>query len=99
MPKKDRKQQPEEPMSFLAMANDEMEAEIIISLLDSFSIPAVKQYAGMSGLMTIYLGGGNSMGGIEIFVPEAMLQQAEEVLANNTETLEEDEGGEGDEDE
>jgi len=92
MPKKDRKP-PEAPMAFLVMANDEMEAEIITSLLDSYNIPSVKQYAGMSGLMTLYMGPSTGLGGINIHVPEAMLDRALEVLANDTNGVEADEGG------
>lgn len=56
-----------------------MDAELILSLLEAYGIPAVCQYPndGAFGQLIIGVAGG----GVDIFVPETMLEDAKNLLS------------------
>ena len=55
-----------------------MEAEIIISKLQSYGIPVLKKSKGTGEIMEIYTG--VNLFGIDIYVPSHMLDLAKELL-------------------
>lgn len=59
-------------------APDNLQAEMILEVLEKEQIPAYKQDLGAAGIMNIY--GGNSTFGEEIYVAEADVPRAKEVL-------------------
>lgn len=69
-------------------SGNELECGMIRSLLDSFNIPTIIEYPNDGVVGSIILG--YAGGGIDIFVPETMLEDAKNVLdAENAEALEE----------
>lgn len=64
---------------------NKIEAEIIISILESYEIPYLKKSKEISGVMEIYAGSNNY--GIDIFVQPSMLKIAQELI--NPENIEE----------
>lgn len=58
-----------------------MEAEIIKSKLESFSIPCILKYEAMGRLLGITSDG---LGKVKIMVPESYLAEAEEILNKET---------------
>ncbi len=59
-------------------AQDNVQAEMILTALENNGIPAYKKDLGNAGLMNLY--GGNSFGGAEIYVADANKERAAEVL-------------------
>ncbi|OQB13916.1 MAG: hypothetical protein BWY15_01544 [Firmicutes bacterium ADurb.Bin193] len=55
-----------------------IEAELIVSRLKSFGIPAMIKYKGAGGYVNIFMGSSNL--GADIFVPETALELARELL-------------------
>lgn len=55
-----------------------IEAEIIIAKLKSYGIPILKKSKGTGEIMEIYTG--VNLYGIDIYVPEDMVELAEELL-------------------
>lgn len=55
-----------------------VEADIIISILESYEIPYLKRYKGIGGYMEIIAGSNNY--GIDIYVQPSMLQFAKELI-------------------
>lgn len=60
------------------VAQDNIQAEMILNTLKDNHIPAYKKDLGNAGLMNIY--GGNSKYGEEIFVAETDAEDAVEIL-------------------
>jgi len=58
-----------------------VEAEIIISKLKSYGIPALKKEKGTGALMEIYTG--VNLYGIDLYVPSRVLEVAKELLESN----------------
>ncbi|MDA3847096.1 MAG: DUF2007 domain-containing protein [Vallitaleaceae bacterium] len=63
----------------VTVASDNMEAEIIISILDSSNITAHKTYDSSGEYMNIYMG--SSMQGVNILVGEEDYEDAMEIVA------------------
>lgn len=76
-----------EQEEFLVNAADEMEANIIESLLNSCGIPVVKVHREVGNYIDIYMV--KSITGIDIFVAKDKLQIAKEILNSKTEILDE----------
>ena len=64
---------------YLCDAHTSFEADIIESKLRAEGIPCIKNYRGASNFMEIALGS-NTIQEIEIYVPEEMLQQAQQAI-------------------
>lgn len=67
-----------ESQTLLVSNLNTMEAEIIISILESYNIPYLKKNEGTGGVMEIYAGYNNY--GINIYVQPEMLQIAKELI-------------------
>jgi len=63
--------------AFLMSVPDDMEANIIESLLQSYDIPLLKKYRKSGGYMKIYMGMSNF--GIDLYVPSRLLEKAKEL--------------------
>lgn len=82
------------PAFLMHAGGNPLDTEITISLLEAYGIPAVCTYPndGEFGKLII----GHAGGGVDIFVPETMLEDAKNILS--ADIVEDDEAGE-DEDE
>jgi hypothetical protein len=78
------------PAFLLHAGGNPMDTEITLSLLEAYGIPAVCQYPndGEFGKLII----GNATGGVDIYVPETMLEDARNILS--ADIVEDDEAGE-----
>lgn len=70
---------------FLSNLND-VDAKIIISMLESYGIPVLKKSNGSGGIMEVYFGANNF--GIDLYVPSKMLEKSLELV--NSEPVEYD---------
>ncbi len=70
---------PQMNLTHVFTAEDNLQAEMIIAVFKSYSIPSIKIDLGNAGLMNIY--GGNSRYGESIYVPENNAEQARDILA------------------
>ena len=70
----------EQKLIKLFTANDNLQAEMIISTLKDNDIPALKEDLGNAGLMNLY--GGNSKYGENIYVAENNYAKAKDILSN-----------------
>lgn len=75
---KERRDLMEEGVVRVFVAQDNMQAEMIIEALGMNEIPAFKKDLGNAGLMNLY--GGNSFAGEEIYVSEENGEKAVDVL-------------------
>lgn len=71
----------EEEISLLMADLSPVEAEIFISLLESYGIPVMKKSKGSGGIMEIYTGVNNY--GIDLYVPAKALEEASEIIENS----------------
>lgn len=62
---------------FLSDLND-VDAKIIISMLESYGIPVLKKSNGSGGIMEVYFGANNF--GIDLYVPSKMLKKSLELI-------------------
>ena len=87
---------PEEPTSeekapeydveaFLVSAGNNVEADLIEALLESYKIPVMKKYKGADGYLNIYMGMTNS--GIDLYVPSNALETAREIINSRPEQV------------
>lgn len=67
---------------FLSGLSD-VDAKVIISMLESYGIPVLKKSKGSGGIMEIYFGSNNF--GIDLYVPSKMLKQSLELI--NSESI------------
>ena len=65
--------------ALLCSVSDEIEADIVVSLLESCDIPVIKKRTGAGEYLQIYMG--MSIYGANIFVPSKLLTQAKEILS------------------
>ncbi|MEL1135959.1 DUF2007 domain-containing protein [Desulfitobacterium sp. THU1] len=61
---------------FLTNVTTEIEADIVIALLEQAEIPAQKAFPGSGNLKATY----GLINGVEIYVPEDWMEQAKEIL-------------------
>lgn len=66
---------------FLANVSDEIQASIIISKLSLYDIPVLKKYKESGSFMAVYMG--NTLFGIDLYVPSKLLSKAREVLSDD----------------
>lgn len=66
-----------------------IEAEFIISQLESHKIPVLKKYTGSSAYINIYMGATNL--GVDLYVPESALEASREILSAKPEPVDESE--------
>ena len=72
------------PVAFLAnIGGSQLDYEMPLSLLRAFSIPYVCDFAGAGRIVKICFG--FSGAGMDIYVPETLLEDAKEILSNNSE--------------
>ena len=67
---------------YLTTADDSFEANIIISLLESYQIPVLKKHKHMGEYIEIFTGSSNF--GIDLYVPSRALSAARDILADRT---------------
>nr|WP_312577959.1 hypothetical protein [Sedimentibacter sp.] len=65
----------------------DIDAKIIISMLESYGIPVMKKNKGSGGIMEVYFGSNNF--GIDLYVPSKMLNKSLDLI--NSEPVEYDE--------
>lgn len=63
--------------SFLTNVRNSQEAEIVVSLLESEGIPALKKHKGAGQFMEIYLGTANDL---DLYVPGSYLETARSLI-------------------
>lgn len=63
--------------TFLTSVRTEIEADILIGLLELDNIPIKKNYPGMGNLRASY----GLINGVEIYVPKDLIFQAKEILS------------------
>lgn len=68
-------------LSFLISVRNENEASIVESILNSEGIPTTLQHKGSGSYLNIYMGMSNF--GIDILVPEDLIEQAQNILDRN----------------
>lgn len=68
----------ESDLKELLAVEGSMEAEIIKSKLESFSIPVLMQYESAGRIFGITM---NGLGKVRIMVPESFLEEARKILA------------------
>jgi hypothetical protein len=90
MLKQDRskKNRPPEGMALLTTAYNSLEAEILSSKLKAYGIPVYSKHRGMGAYLTLVLG--NSFFGIDIFVDEDKLKEAQDILKSCDDVKDED---------
>jgi hypothetical protein len=57
---------------------NDMEADIVISMLKAYGVDAHKEYAGASSIAKIYLG--TAVCGVRVMVPPEKLEEAKQLL-------------------
>lgn len=62
---------------FLSGLKD-VDAKVIVSMLESYGIPVLKKSSGSGAIMEIYFGSNNF--GIDLYVPSKMLKQSLELI-------------------
>ncbi len=71
--------------ALLTTVNNDMQANLIESLLVAYKIPVYKRYKESGAYMEVYMG--MARFGVDIFVPSKLKQQALEILSSETENL------------
>ncbi len=94
---KTEKLQENDKEMFLTNVCDEVEANILETLMNSCGIPILKKYPGAGGYLSIYMG--TTYSGIDIYVPSKSYEAAMELLDIKNETELEEENPQGIEDE
>jgi hypothetical protein len=69
--------------AYLITVNDEIEADVLESLLNSNGIPVLRKYREAGGYLSIYMG--NSTSGIDIYVPSKLHSIAKELIDKGNE--------------
>jgi hypothetical protein len=67
--------------AFLVNVANEIELEVIQSLLKSYEIPVRIKYKESGAYLNIFMGSTST--GIDIFVPESKLNEAQEIIKGN----------------
>ena len=63
---------------YLTTVYDNMEADILESLLNSYNVPVLRKYRGAGGLLKIYMG--NAITPIEFYVPSKLYDFAKNII-------------------
>lgn len=80
--------------AYLLTAADEMEYKILEAKLNEYDIPLTIRYRGAGGITQIYMG---RTFGLDVYVPEAAMQKAKEILSMTTNSDQVNEIGEAEE--
>ncbi len=81
----------EEP-AFLRFASElDMEADMLMNLLEAYSIPVVCKYANNGDFGRVIMG--TSGTGVELYVPKSLLEDARDILSSEAEEETEEEHG------
>ena len=75
---KDDNGEPVAPAFLMTVTGTQMDYELAISLLRSFAIPTLRDFPDTAGLAKIILGFAGT--GMDVYVPENMLEFAREVM-------------------
>ena len=75
-----------DPEAFLMSVGTSMEADMIESLLKVNEIPVLRKYREAGGYLMVMMGG--TVYGVDIYVPEDLLDKAREVVENSREASE-----------
>ncbi len=75
------------PPAYLTRAANEIEASIIESLLTSNGIPTLLKHRSVGAYLSIYMG--MSSYGVDICVPESLLEEAQALIDDRSETPDE----------
>lgn len=78
------------PAFLMHVGGNPMDSELTLSLLDAYGIPAVCQYPNDGSFGKLIMG--HAGGGVDIFVPETLLEEAKDIL--NAEIIEDGTGEE-----
>lgn len=79
---------PQNKEAFLLSAADSIEAGMIEALLNVNDIPVLKKYNGSGDYLKILMG--NSIYGVDLFVPAGLLDKAAEIIENSREASRDD---------
>jgi len=85
----DEKGNPVRPVYFKHISGGPMDLEVALNLLDAYGIPHVSEYPNNGAFGKLIFG--HPPSGMEIYVPETMLEDAKNVLS--AEVIEDDEEG------
>lgn len=77
---KDSSGNPEKPALLCTRLSLDMDDELMINMLGAYGIPCLKQYVGNGGFGKLILG--MSGEGVEIYVPETLLEEAKALIAS-----------------
>jgi len=69
---------PETPALLTHISTYDMNGDIVLGLLESFGIPALTQYPGNGGFDRVLQG--MSIAGVDVYVPESVLEDAKALL-------------------
>ncbi|MDP4094688.1 MAG: hypothetical protein Q8920_15190 [Bacillota bacterium] len=68
--------------AFLTAVSDDIQADLLESLLKAYGIPIRKSYRETGAYMKVYFGGARF--GIDIYVPSDLLEQAQDILKSQS---------------
>ncbi len=74
---KDEKGQPEAPVFLCAEKNLDMSDELLVNMLEAYSIPCLRIYPGDGSFGRVVLG--TSGWGVDIYVPESLYEDAKQL--------------------
>ena len=77
--------EPEQPIFLTKCSNLNLEDSMLVSMLEAYDIPTMRQYPNDGKFGRLYLG--VSGGGVEIFVPESMLEDARNIIESTGEEV------------
>ena len=76
------------PAFLMHVSNVQLEADILINMLNAYGVPTVTQYPNNGEFGKVMLG--TSGTGIDVFVPETMVEDARNIIAGDIEPDEEE---------
>lgn len=77
---------PEEAVFLTHCSNTDLEDDMLTQMLTAYGIPSVRRYPNDGDLGRIYLG--VSASGVDIYVPESMLDEAQALITSGESTSE-----------
>ena len=77
-PKKENGE-PINPVFLKHVGGSQMDSELVISLLDAYNIAAVCQYPNNGDFGRVIIG--HAGGGVDIYVPETLLEEATDIIS------------------
>ncbi|HEX9061570.1 MAG TPA: DUF2007 domain-containing protein [Clostridia bacterium] len=77
--------EPEDIVEFLITAADEIQAAVLEARLNQYGIPVMKKYREAGSYLNVYMG--NTVYGIDIYVPSDLLTEAERIIETDDDEL------------